>query len=224
MPAPDYSPFIETLSDLFADTRERAGGVAFRYHHSVQVAHLCQRLAKDQNISPEDLDCLILAALFHDIAKHLRKGSDGFLRGSHDEEERFSYGAHEDQSAAMASKLLAGHRNPAQIATVAAIIKNHAQPERILDHILHDADELSEMGYMNLWKMFSYSQATHLDVAGTLCYWRHEDRDRHLSKILTLSLPESKRLALARVGEVDAVVDRLQEELTLTSDTTTAAS
>lgn len=216
MAMPDYGPFLATLSDLFAPTWERAGGTAFRYHHSVQVAHLCRRLATEFEIQPDEMDCLILAALFHDVAKHRRAVYKGLLRASHAEEKQFGYGTHEGQSAKMASELLVKHRSPEQIASVADIIRNHPRPTQLLECILHDADELSEMGYMNLWKMFTYSQGAGRDVADTLRYWQQEDRTRQMSKVNILSLSQSKKMAATRISEIDAIAERLQEELTLT--------
>ena len=119
-------------------------------------------------------------------------------------------------------QLLAGRRSAARIAAVASIIRNHALPKTLLERILHDADELSEMGYMNLWKMFTYSQATKLDVSGTVRYWQQEDRRHHVQKRHVLKLPQSRQLAEIRIHEVDAVIAHLQAELTLAPGAATA--
>jgi putative nucleotidyltransferase with HDIG domain len=208
-----YTQYFEKIQSLFSETYESAGGQAFRYFHSVNVANIAAFLSEKIGISPEDKEIVVIAAIFHDVAKFLRKQEGGFLDASHAYEKQNNLESHEQQSAEMVMEFLSGQVSEEKIKKIFMTIINHSNPSTLLEMILHDADELSEMGSMNVWKMFTYSANKKRDLENTLKYWFEIDRDRHLDKRNNLFLDLSKEEADRRINMVDEIFGDLQNQL-----------
>lgn len=208
-----YAQYFDKIRQLFAETYESAGGQEFRFFHSVNVANIAAELATRAETSVEEKEIAIIAAIFHDVAKYLRTQEGGFLDGSHAYEKQENLENHEQQSADMVEGFLTGLLSKEKIDKVRETIANHSNPSSVPEKILHDADELSEMGSMNIWKMFTYSAHKKRDVSNTIKYWFDTDRARHLDKVNNLLLDVSKEEAALRIKMVDEMLDNLQDQL-----------
>ncbi len=208
-----YKKYIENIRVLFIDTYESAGGQGFRFFHSVNVANISAFIAEKHGAKEEDKRVAVIAAIFHDVAKYTRKQDGGFLDASHNYEKENNLESHEQQSARMVKDFLIGDISEAEILSIQNTISNHGNPKTLPEKILYDSDELSEMGSMNIWKMYTYSANKKRNVSATLQYWFETDKDRHMEKAKSLFLIESREEAKIRIEEVDSEMKKLKEQL-----------
>ncbi len=210
-----YRKYIDMVNAMFVGTKESAGGANFRFYHSYQVGYTANMLAKMLNLSDREIDIVTIAGLFHDSGKSNRISEKGYLYSSREEEEEFKLERHEDVSARIVAKELSDDFDEEFIKTVQSIIVDDEQ-DNILANILGDADDLSEMGAMNLWKMFLYSAYDGRDVKGTIDYWIDEDHSNHLRKKENrLKLDISKKIAQERIDLTNNAILALKKEIGL---------
>lgn len=200
--------YTEIIKTLFAGSHEKAGGQEFRYFHCVNVANICKLLAEEIKLSAEDKETVMLAAIFHDVAKSKNIEDDGFLDGS--QEKTLN---HEEEGALMVADLVRDDFSAERIKQIQAVITNHKEPKELLEKVLHDADELSEMGVMNLWKMFTFAAYKNRGMNISIDYWQSTDKARHLEKMNDLCLEESKKEAQKRIDITDEIVEKLNQEI-----------
>ena len=210
-----YKKYFDLIKKIFIETHENAGGSEFRYFHSINVANISNYLANKNKLSTIDKEIVIVASLFHDISKHKRVTTDGFLDGSKIYEISNKLKPHELESAEMASNFIKNDFLEEIVSKIKNTIVNHSNPSTIYEKVLHDADELSEMGVMNLWKMFTYSSYKKRNIADTVKYWNEEDKIRHMDKVNSLFLNESKKEGLKRIKEVDKIINNLSRAYTI---------
>ncbi|MBU1043893.1 MAG: HD domain-containing protein [Candidatus Omnitrophica bacterium] len=210
-----YSKEISILKDIFGNSIEKAGGKGHRFYHQLRVAHYCEKLANKVELPNDKLDNLILAALFHDIGKAPRIGEDGALDGSHKADEK--HGDHTDKNHVFyLLKQYLGHLHDEKSLNLVSDIISSKEMEEY--KILSDADNLDEVGLINIWKMFTYGGAFNVDIQETIDYYFNEDRPRLLEKSSTRLYYEfSKELAKKRIQRVDDVLNALISE-TLSED------
>jgi putative nucleotidyltransferase with HDIG domain len=208
-----HKEYFGDIKKLLAEAYESAGGQGFRFFHSVNVANIAAFIAERTKASSEDKEVAVIAAIFHDVAKYLRIQEGGFLDASHIYEKANTLESHEQQSAQLVRDLLKDSLSEEKIISVQNTIAHHNNPSTLSEKILHDADELSEMGLMNIWKMFTYSAYKKRDIANTIEYWFETDRTRHLEKTSNLFLDESKKEAERRIVMVDSALENLRDQL-----------
>jgi hypothetical protein len=220
MTAPTHIAHIKSLlHHAFGESKEKAGGAAFREIHSIHVATIVEELLSTMSeVSTEEHEEVVYAALLHDYAKRHRIGEDGYLRGSHAEEELFGFSSHEILSAHEAQQILTPLIGELRAHRVAEIITSHSDPKTTTAEVLHDADELAEMGLMNFWKMATYSAIKDRSLPATILYWFEEDRQRHLLKSEALFLDASKNYATASIEMLDMVFKQISREIGLTNE------
>lgn len=206
-----FKKYTKIIKTLFAGSYEKAGGQEFRYFHSINVANICKLLAGQIKLSADNQQTVILAAIFHDIAKSKNIEANGFLDGS--QEKTLN---HEKESSLMVADLLKDDFSEEKIKEIQAIITNHKEPKELLEKVLHDADELSEMGVMNLWKMFTFAVYKNRGMNISIDYWQSIDKARHIEKMDSLCLEESKKEAQKRIEITDEIVEKLNKEIALT--------
>jgi putative nucleotidyltransferase with HDIG domain len=210
-----YKKYVDIIKDMFNNTKETAGGANFRFYHSYQVAHTANMLAKMLKLSEREVDIVTIAGLFHDSGKNNRISKEGYLYSSREEEEKFNLERHENISARIVERDLKDDFNADFIKVVQNIIIDDKQ-DNILTNVLNDADDLSEMGAMNLWKMFSYSAYNNRSIKDTIDYWNNTDYLRHLKKMKTrLKLKISKEIAQNRIKLTNKVIIALEKEIGL---------
>ena len=138
-----YQKYIQDLKNLFSNTYESAGGQEFRFFHSLNVANIANSLMEKIDISDYDRDVCIIAAIFHDVAKHTRVQEGGILDASHEYEKDNNLEAHERISADLVKNFLPHNMQKEKIVKIQNTICNHSNPKTLIEKILHDADELS---------------------------------------------------------------------------------
>ena len=207
-----YTKYIDLIRLMFKNSKEGAGGFEFRFYHSQQVAYTANILAKKLNLSVEEIDIVTIAGIFHDAGKADRRAEDGSLYASREDEIKFNLERHEDVSGRIAEKELKNDFNEEFIGRVKSIIINDKQDD-ILANILADADDLSEMGAINVWKMFSYSSVKNRSIEETVKYWEDTDFQRHTDKVEKFKLEISKEIGRERIDEVSRFMAGLMGEI-----------
>ena len=208
-----YAKYFNELKKMFLDSYELAGEKEFRYFHCVNVANIANELADKVGIQEDGKEIIIISAIFHDVAKYMRVNKEGMLDGSHTYEEENDFENHELQSAKMVGNFLSKSLSKPKITMIQKTIANHSHPDTVMEKILHDADELSEMGLMNFWKMATYSAYKKRDIIDTTEYWFKKDRLRHSEKKDKLFLEESKKEAEERILLIDKIFNDLENQL-----------
>lgn len=203
----------EIVRNAFKDSYEVAGGCGFRYYHLISVVHIAKEICEKEGISSDNCNIVQSAALFHDIGKTEWIEEDGLIDGSlKDKKGALS---HEKASAIFVRQKLKEYFSSDEIEEIAQIIETHDHPEDLLAKVLHDADELAEMGVMNVLRIISYSVYKHRDMQATINYWFNVDCDRHREKANKMFLQSSKDMACTRIAETDKYFKKLQSQIQL---------
>ncbi|WP_363053835.1 MULTISPECIES: HD domain-containing protein [unclassified Methanoregula] len=131
---------IEIMRRYVEETMDRPGSHGI--DHVLRVVHLCEMIGKEEHA---DLDVLIPAALFHDIARSVeeKEGIPHEIAGA-DHAERYlrSIGYDEDRIPAI-SHAIRSHR-----------FSTGCEPETPEAKILSDADKLDAMGAVGIARTF----------------------------------------------------------------------
>lgn len=199
---------ITIVEQLFGKSYEDAGGAGHRYYHSVRVAHNCENLSLYEHI--ENPRLLVLAGLFHDIGKSQRIEQNGFLDGR--QEADVTKGNHEDYALvrSLLEQHLANLHSAQDLDIIASYISNNDSKE---SKLLKDADNLDEVGLVNVWKMFTYGGLKKVSIKDTVDYYFEEDKLRLQEKVNTLMhFDISKQIANERMQKVDEFLRQLDKE------------
>ena len=174
----------------------------------MRVAKTCESLAQYEQV--ENPRLLVLAGLFHDIGKSERIEQNGFLDGR--QEADVLKGNHEDYTLVreLLQRYLADLQPDQDLDIVASYIAKNDTKE---SKLLKDADNLDEVGLVNVWKMFTYGGLKKISIKDTLDYYFEEDKPRLLKKIDALmNFDISKQMASERVQKVDEFLRNLDKE------------
>lgn len=206
----DFVDEVRILKSLFENTYEQAGGRGHRFFHSLRVAGICLELQQKLLGKSRNEKFLVLAALFHDIGKAPRVEAGGRLDGRLKAD--MFYGRH--NIIQVVYPLLYHHLSskypPKKLALVSAYISGNGSLE---SQLLQDADNLDEMGLVNIWKMFTYSGLNKVSIIDTVDYYFKEDRPRLIEKIRSeMYFPETKTMGLKRLERVDQFLNDLIDE------------
>ena len=206
----NYKKEIEVLKGIFGESIEKAGGKGHRFFHQLRVAQLCGELAEKYGLSEDEKNVLILAALYHDIGKATRIKEDGTLDGSQKADEKQGDHTNREHVFALLNKYLGELHDTNTLGRVADAISDRGSE---LFQMISDADNLDEVGLVNVWKMFTFGGAFNVDIEETIDYYFDEDRPRLLQKSEdVLFFDHSKELAKRRIQKVDDMLNNLLEE------------
>ena len=204
-----YNKYIEYVNNAFKNSFERAGGENYRFYHSLNVANTALQIAKSLNLTEKQIDIIVLAGLFHDIGKIERIQKNGLLEGSRRYETENNLERHENVSARMVYDILKNDFSIDTIDTIASIIQDDMQ-DNILANVLHDADNISELGYTNICRLFTYNYNRSIEY--TTDYYINEDKKKKEAKLPTLHFDISRQIAQERLDNTYDVLMNLKKE------------
>jgi len=186
--------------------------------HVMRVQRLCTGLSRTmKNIDPEVLE---LAALLHDVGKHLEKGNNALDHGNISADMAGSF---------LNSMGLAEHR----VNAVCHAIRVHThreEPRSIEAKILHDADFLDKMGAVGVATVFIKACLTDTTIEETAKFWKNPSRTSYVGlHALWLRKPHlytrtARNLARRRNKIVYAFFNELENEIKLTDMKGSSAS
>jgi len=176
--------------------------------HVKRVVRLCMQIAEIEK-DHVDSEVLEVAALLHDVAKHLEKGGNAFDHGK--------------TSAEMAKNFLNSigfSRGKVELVRHAIRVHTHGEePHSIEAKILHDADFLDKMGCVGIATVFIKACLTNTTIEETLEFWKKISRKSFVGlHLLWLQKPHfytktAKNLARKRNKIVHTFFKQLEKEI-----------
>ncbi len=140
----------ERIEDLFSDYVEMAGGKNYRYHHSIYVSNIAEKLIENLEVNA-DRKCVLAGALLHDVGRS-KDIEDGYLDPIECNE------GHGERGVDLVDELAGDLFSDEMIDRLEEIVKNHhSSPETVEGKIVQDADQLDWYGLFDLWRMFHFA-------------------------------------------------------------------
>ena len=176
-----YKKYIDFLNDSFMDCFEFSGGQNFRFYHSQNVAFLSNLIAEILDLDEKDKELVIIASLFHDIGKSTKAyknvGADGF------KELEMRLGIdHDEIGADMVRDILKNDFDKDFINIVSKTIRNKESGTKY-SNILYDADNMSELGEMEIFRSFYYNSCKNNALDDIFNFWNNTNKNVKLAKV-----------------------------------------
>lgn len=194
------------------------GGYNYRYIHPQRVLKIADSLMESPEISrlnPEK-NIVYLAALFHDIARTKKfLHHFGYLETYPDETGDID-DIHSHLGAKRLDEILQNSKITPELLTKSKNVIRH-QGDRQKDSaveikILQDADDLDEIGYANIWRMFSFANQTSKDPIEQLEYFFTTEYPEKQHKMERLWFLTSKKWAQKRLDRMYRFMKILAKE------------
>lgn len=193
------------FKEINYNTEDDKDGKNYRYHHPLRVLKLAQKLAKLGGVIDKiNKDCLFALALFHDIGKNEK------LLKKH----RLATKDHDINNILLFEKHVYKHiREPKTIKCLAEIVADFSKNEFKFpeSRIIKDADNLDEIGILNLWRIGVYAGKHNQDIREAIDYYYNFDRQDKKRKMNKLFLASSKLIAQEKLKEMDESMARLRK-------------
>jgi putative nucleotidyltransferase with HDIG domain len=198
----------QQVKDEFSDYYEHAGGKNYRYHHSLRVLRLVNRIMQQPEIEKLDFDTKVVqvAALFHDIGR-AEDIEDGYLD---------PFETHEGH-ASRSADYIRKHLNPLltqkQVQRVSqAIAHHHGDPSTVEGKILQDSDALDVYGVQNLWRMIHYAADQERTFQESLDYFWNEAVPHFEDNLPTFHFRCTRKTAEQRLEKHKQVIREMEHE------------
>jgi putative nucleotidyltransferase with HDIG domain len=164
---------IRMVRDTFLNREEDSGGIGYRFFHSYRVYKMCKLFLNLDDVSakkPHE-DALLTAALFHDIGR--AKSSDSIMKAV--------MPGHDEESAKMLMELLDGILSKDTIEAAANILKHHFDEDYLsIDReLFFYADEIDEIGALDVWRMFTFAAYNKINAENQLNYWKQKESRKY---------------------------------------------
>lgn len=176
-----YQKYIDYIFAAFKNNFEYTGGKRIRFYHSMYVAFLSDKISDILQISEQDKEIAILSSLFHDIGKsnpiYLKKTNESFKEF----EQKYNIN-HEKLGSEMVFDILKNDFSLNIIEKISNTIIDKEYNE-VYSKILHDADNMSELGRMEIYKSFYYNCLDGKDIDFTIDYWFAGNSIKKIKKI-----------------------------------------
>jgi len=194
------------IEDNFSDVFEPAGGKGYRVLHARRVGNYIREFIdkNDEFTSSSDKDVIIAAGILHDIgdlAKIKNKTIDYSIKLDHS-----IAGAEKIQEELLKHKI-----DINKINLISEIVRNHHNYNKKHTNeikLVQDADQIDELGLINVWQMFLFSANTERSFEKTLDYWKDEGLKRKKECVKNMNFDFSKIFARKRY---ELMIDFFQE-------------
>ncbi|MCK5026048.1 MAG: HD domain-containing protein [Nanoarchaeota archaeon] len=199
----------EYINRLYSEYTERGGGYNYRYVHAVRVCNMALRYVNENDVEI-DSEALALSCLLHDVGKVSFTNGSEINMGLDDIH-------HCKEGAKKAKEILIelGVKDSELIKHVADVILNHhsINQELKIIEILQNSDDLDELGYLNVWRMFSFSSQKKRSPIDNCRYWAEQYPIAKKKVDSNFSIPFFKDLALKRLEKCNDFIKKFEEEL-----------
>jgi putative nucleotidyltransferase with HDIG domain len=200
----------QILFKAFKNSFESGGGKEYRYYHGIHVANLSWQIIKKEKLKV-DRDLVYIAALFHDIGKVEAIDKNG----------KIDYASkanlyHDRIGSDYLSKYI-GHLIVLEdIDKIIKIIReSHSNSASTECKILRDADELSNTGYMQIWRTVNDAAFTGKNIEQAIKYWESVGLKNLEKAVNNMFYGYSKLLAKEKLIIFKKFINSLKKELSL---------
>lgn len=205
-----YKKYIDFIFKAFENSFEYTGGKRIRFYHSIYVAFLSQKISDILEATEYEREIAILSALFHDIGKshsiYNQKKNESY------KEFELKYNIyHEKLGSEMVYDIL---KNDYSISTIEKISQTIIDKEynEIYSKILHDADNMSELGRMEIYKSFYYNCLDGQNIDFTIDYWFNANSLKKIKKINTSQFDFTKKMMNEKLEIIHSIYNEYRDQ------------
>ena len=197
---------------MFKNCFEASGGKQYRFYHSQNVAYLANIIAHNLNLSKEDRDIVITTALLHDIGKTDNRFKNVGLDGFEEIEQKFDID-HDDIGAKLVEMLLIPLSFDKKVINIIAnTIRNKDSSDDIYSKIIFDADNMAELGEIEIFRTFYYNSIADRTLLETISYWFDCNKQIKLNKINNAKTGEkTKSLMMEKFNYIDDFMQKAKD-------------
>ncbi len=207
-----YKKYINFLNDSFCDCFEFSGGQNFRFYHSQNVAFLSNTIAKNLGLNEKEREISIITALFHDIGKSAKYYKNVDAEGFAELEKRLNID-HDEIGADMVKEILRDDFNEEFINIVSSTIRKK-KSGTIYANILYDADNMAELGEMEIFRSFYYNSCINETLSSVADFWFATNRTIKLSKVeKTKTGKKTKELMMKKFNFIDDCMNKIKKNI-----------
>lgn len=195
---------VAIVRKSFINKEEAAGGMGYRYFHSLRVYGAAKALLDSDEVRDRkvDRDAVLVAALFHDIGRAEYDTVDPEMPG------------HDEKSAAFIRNRLGKIVSKDLAARAAGIMDDYDDRGRsyLEKDILVSADLLDKLGALNIWRSFVYGSYKKLTAKDRLDYWNYENKKWNKKWMNLIRIKVARKLAKQRIKVTRSFMKELQCE------------
>jgi putative nucleotidyltransferase with HDIG domain len=196
---------VAMVRRLLINREEAAGGVGYRYFHTMRVYNTAKALLGSDEVRGRkvDRDAVLVAALFHDIGRTAYKTIDPEMPG------------HDRKSAEFIRKNLGGIVGADLANRAADLMDDYDDYGKLYleKDILVSADILDKFGALNIWRSFVYGAYKKLNAKDRMDYYqRHEERQWEKELLRVFRIKIARKLAERRLKVTKDFIRELQRE------------
>lgn len=209
----DINDILKLFQDINYNTEDEKDGKNYRYFHPLRVFNLAKEIIAIENISNQiDVDLILLLALFHDIGRNEKLILENNLdREKHDENNILLFREY-------VYPLIKDEKKIKRLTEIVFDFSNK-QCHDLESKVVRDADNLDEIGILNLWRTAVYAGKHSQDPQEALNYYFNIDRQDKIQKMdRKLFLSSSKVIAKKRLREMDKAMKNFRKEVLSGSD------
>lgn len=208
----NHDKTISLIKEMFKDSFEPAGGKQFRVYHSQNVAYLANIIANNLELNQKDIDIIITTTLLHDIGKTDIRFKNIGLGGFKGIEKELNID-HDEIGAEFAKNLLKELSFDEDITEIIInAIKNRETSEDIYSKIIFDADNMAELGKIQIYRTFYYHSFANQTMQEAIEYWFDFNREAKLNKIDKVKTGDkTKSLMMEKFNYIDDFMKKAKE-------------
>lgn len=207
-----HEKLIFLIKTMFKNSFEPAGGKQYRFYHSQNVAYLANIIAHNLNLSESDRDIIITTALLHDIGKTDIRFQQVGLGGFKEIEKELNIN-HDEIGAKFAEMLLTPLAFDKKVINIITnTIKNKEISDDIYSKIIFDADNMAELGEIQIFRTFYYHSFANQTMQEAIEYWFNFNRKAKLTKInKTKTEEKTKSLMMEKFNYIDNFIQKAKD-------------
>jgi len=204
--------YLKVAKNIFRPITEYGGGLGYRFEHSCRVLSYAKMIVLVQELKNQKINvqAVYIAALFHDIGDLVRLDKNKFMDYQGGPDINI-----EVEGARLLPKYIGKITDSKTMNRAQELIAMHFDysSKDIENWIIQDADNLDELGLLNLWRMFTYSSAVKRSLNKTLEFWEREEFKSKKNKVLKMfHFKVTKQWALIRLNRMTKAMDQLKLE------------
>ncbi|MFB6088266.1 MAG: HD domain-containing protein [Candidatus Aenigmatarchaeota archaeon] len=202
------------VKDVYFEVIEPGGSKGFRYYHSLRVFRYCKKILKYDEIDNDkiDRDALLISALFHDIGGS-KSIENGIMRANRSQVEDYEEN-HESRSARFVEENLEGLSDGLKEKVENIVSEHHSEdPDNYETLILQDADNLDELGYLTIFRTFTYIGFKEQTFDEMIDYYMQAEENNKLEEILKrFNFKSTRKVAEQRISKAKKFMEELMKE------------